>query len=234
MRAWHEWVAGVGDLVPGGVPVIGIGLVLLTTIGATLWYFWPDWLPTGRRRRGKARAARERSGGARWPRVRLSRLRRLLHPASWRFRWRWRWRRRRRGLAAAPALPDLPADALPDLPAATLALTADQLAAQGRFKEAVRERLRAIVRDLVERQVIEYRPGWTVTELAELAGAARPGAAAPLRGASDIFSGIWYGRRPAGAAEDEAMRTYATAVRAAITQQAAAPVGPGGAQEVPA
>jgi hypothetical protein len=96
---------------------------------------------------------------------------------------------------------------------------ADELAAQGRYKEAVRERLRAIVRELVERQVLEYRAGWTVTELARMAGLARPAAARPLDGASDVFSRIWYGQQDALASHDAAMREYAAQVRAALTDQ---------------
>lgn len=227
MRGWHEFVAAVGDLVPGGVPVIGLGLLLFTTVGAVLWYYWPDWLPSWRRRARRSGPDRRRSRAGGAPRLRrlLTRLRVLFHPGSWRWRWRWRWRRRHRGKRSDPTV-DLPADALPDLPAATLTLTADEYAAQGRYKEAVRERLRAIVRDLVERQVIDYRPGWTVTELARLAGAARPATAAPLAAASEIFSGIWYGRRPAGPEQDAAMREHAAAVRAALAGPVAAGVIP--------
>jgi hypothetical protein len=210
------------------VPVLGAGLLLLTTIGSFLWYFWPDWLP-GRGRRGGGRSGAGRSGARRrwwrfggwrlglsglrlrWARWRL-RLRRRL-----RLRWRLRWRRRR------PAEPgaDLPADQLPDLPAATLVLSADGLAAQGRYKEAVRERLRAIVRELLERRVLDYRPGWTVTELATIAGRARPAIAAPLAGASEVFSGIWYGNRPATDADDAAMRGYAGQVRTGVAEPVA-------------
>jgi hypothetical protein len=227
MRAWHEAVAVIGDLVPGGVPVLGAGLLLLTTIGSFLWYFWPDWLP-GRGRRGGGRLRAGRSGARRrwwrfggW-RLGFSGLR--LRWARWRLRWRLRWWRRRR--PAEPAA-DLPADQLPDLPAATLVLSADDLAGQGRYKEAVRERLRAIVRELLERKVFDYRPGWTVIELAAIAGQARPAIAVPLAGASEIFSGIWYGNRPATAADDAAMRGYAGQVRTGVVEPAAEPgVGP--------
>jgi hypothetical protein len=97
-----------------------------------------------------------------------------------------------------------------------LVLSADELAAQGRYKEAVRERLRAVVRDLVDREVIEHRPGWTVSELAGMARVARPATAGPLREATDLFSRIWYAQRPASAADDAAMREHAHRVRAAL------------------
>jgi hypothetical protein len=103
-------------------------------------------------------------------------------------------------------------DELPDLPAVELALTADQLAAAGRYKEAVRERLRAMVRDLIELGMLPQTPGWTVTELAVAAIATRPAMDAPMRAAVAIFSEIWYGLRPATAGDDQAMRIHAAAV----------------------
>jgi hypothetical protein len=97
-------------------------------------------------------------------------------------------------------------------------MTADEYAAAGRFAEAVRERLRAIVRDLVEREVITHRPGWTVTELARAAASVRPPAAAPLGAATAIFSEIWYGQRAATASDDTAMRAHSDQVRAAVAE----------------
>jgi hypothetical protein len=221
MRGWHELVAAAGDLVPGGVPVLGLGLLLVTTIAATLWYFWPDWLPAGRRDRAQAGdpepAAGGRRGWLRWWRWRGFRL----GWSAWRLRfrrWRLRWRWRRRRPAAPDHLDLVPDTGLPEVPAAVLALTADELAAQGRYREAVRERLRAIVRDLVDRGVVANHPGWTVTELAGAAGQVQPAIAVPLAGACEVFSRIWYGQRPARAAHDAAMRQYAGQVRAALDQ----------------
>jgi hypothetical protein len=217
MRFWHELVAAVGDLLPGGVPVLGLILLTLTGLVALLWYWWPEWWHGLTRR---VRRARSRSSGRRW---RWPGWRGLF--GKWRLRWsRWRlrWRWRRRDSEPADERPDLPPDELPDLPAVALALSADELAAQGRYKEAVRERLRAIVRDLVERGVIGHRPGWTVTELAAMAGQARPVVASPLAAASEVFSGIWYGQRDATATDDAAMREYAAHVRAGLDQPVAA------------
>lgn len=210
-RLWHELVAAIGDLVPFGVPGLGLILLILTVLVALLWYFWPElrsWLGRlGRARRGEGRGTRRRSRW-RWPGFRgLFR----------RFRLRWRRRRKRPRTTEEPV--ELPPDQLPDLPAATLTLSADELAAQGRYKEAVRERLRAIVRDLVERDVIAYRPGWTVTELAAAAATARPPTGPPLAAASEVFSGIWYGEREARAADDAAMREYAAGVRTALERE---------------
>lgn len=204
-RFWNETVAALGDFTPGGVPMIALALFLLAALVAVLWFWWPAWLPSrwpavGRTGRRSRRSGRKRR--FRWPR--LGRL-----------RWRWRWRRRRASTARV-IVPDLPDDQVPDLPAAVLALSADELAAAGRYKEAVRERLRAIVRDLMERQVIAPAPGWTVTELAGWASRARPGLAAPLSTASDIFSDIWYGLRPATADDDRAMRERAEQIRQSL------------------
>jgi hypothetical protein len=225
MRFWHELVAAVGDLVPGGVPVLGLILLGLTVLVALLWYWWPEWWYGLRRGVVRLGASLARAG---------KRLADLLRGRSgwrwrglfgrWRLRWsrwrlRWRWRRRRRDESSDDEPVELPPDELPDLPAVALILSADELAARGRYKEAVRERLRAIVRDLVERRVVDHRPGWTVTELASMAGRSRPAIAGPLAAASEVFSSIWYGQRDASAADDAAMREYAAHVRAGLSQR---------------
>ncbi|HVF04555.1 MAG TPA: DUF4129 domain-containing protein [Frankiaceae bacterium] len=85
---------------------------------------------------------------------------------------------------------------------------AERLAAGGDFKEAVRARFRAIIRELELRAVLDERPGRTAGEIAREGGAAVPAIGADLRTVAGTFDEIWYGRRPA-AADD-----YAT-VRAA-------------------
>lgn len=200
-RAWNDLVAAVADSTPGGVVGVALAVLIVAAVVALLWYTWPPSLWLGGDRRG----GRERRSGRRrfrfgWP------------------KWRWRlrrWRRRRHRRPAADA-DELAPDELPEVAAAVLTLTADELAAAGRYDEAVRERLRAVVRELVERQVIEHRPGWTVTELAGEAGRARPPAAAPLREASGVFSEIWYGQRPATVDDDVRMRACARAVHEAL------------------
>ncbi len=199
MRAWNEFVARIGDVVP--VPLLGLVLFATAVLTALLWYWWPEWFQALRRMRWP----RWRRSGRRWFRKR-------------RLRWRRKRKRQQRAQEPATALDaqDVAPDELPDVPAGVLTLNADELAAQGRYKEAVRERLRAIVRELVELRVVDGRPGWTVTELAAQAGRSRPAAAVPLTAASDVFSAIWYGGRQATAADDLAMRGYAEQVRAAL------------------
>ncbi len=151
---------------------------------------------------------------------------------AWPHRHQWRTgRRQRTGSDADPqASPEEDSDSaepdgLPDRPPAELRTSADRYAAAGRYAEAVRERLRAMVRDLVDRQILVHHPGWTVTELAAAAAGADPGLAGPMREAAELFSGIWYGRRPATAAHDARMRVLADQVAAPRALSA-----PGGAR----
>jgi hypothetical protein len=76
---------------------------------------------------------------------------------------------------------------------------AEEAAAAARWDDAVRERLRAIVRELEARGVLEPRPGRTAGEVARDGSAAVPAIAEPLRRATGTFDEIWYGGRPADA-----------------------------------
>jgi hypothetical protein len=83
---------------------------------------------------------------------------------------------------------------------------ADRFAAEGRYAESVRERLRAVVRDLERRELVHPRPGRTVTEIiADVAGAL-PSAVVPMTNGARIFSDIWYGGEPASLDDDERLR----------------------------
>jgi hypothetical protein len=68
--------------------------------------------------------------------------------------------------------------------------------AAGEWAEAIRERLRAVARDLEERVILEPRPGRTADELAAEAGAALPELAAELAAGVRVFDEVWYGDRP--------------------------------------
>jgi len=205
-------VARLAELVRGGVTTLAFLSLVAALLFALGWYFWPSWLPW-HWRLGFGRGDRGTDRRTGWfGRFRIGRL-------------RWRLRRRRRKKRSEDERPDLPPDVLPDLPAEVLVLTADQLAAAGRYAEAVRERLRAIVRDLIEREVLPHSPGWTVTELAAAAGRARPPLSHPLASGVNVFSEIWYGLRPATAGDDAAMRDYANSIARTLAQPAPAAVG---------
>ena len=92
---------------------------------------------------------------------------------------------------------------------------ADQHAAAGEWAEAVRERLRAVVRTLEERSLLEPRPGRTADEAAAEGAAELPTCASDLVAAARLFDEIWYGGRPAGPAADQVLRAVDERVRAA-------------------
>lgn len=92
---------------------------------------------------------------------------------------------------------------------------AEAHATAGEWAEAVRERLRAVVRSLEERAVLEPRPGRTADEAAAEAGLSLPSYASDLRSAARLFDEIWYGGRPAGPESYSALRDLDRAVRAA-------------------
>ncbi|MFJ8724033.1 DUF4129 domain-containing protein [Streptomyces sp. NPDC093269] len=70
--------------------------------------------------------------------------------------------------------------------------------AQGHWSQAVQERMRAIVRSLEERALLDVRPGRTADEAASEAGRALPGHADRLRAAARDFDDVTYGGRSAG------------------------------------
>jgi hypothetical protein len=188
-RAWDEFVAAVFDVLPPGTVLLL--LILASALIGALWYWFPAWVPR------------------RWPRWRLPRLR---------LRLRLRRKRvERAGGEKAPeiiTLPPDPVEAKP-LPAGAMSL-ADRLAAEGRYAEAIRQRLRDTLRALIDARLIPSQPGWTAAELTTMASTQRPSVAWPLGNATDLFSEIWYGDRPAGRTHDEHMRTLTDQVRAAL------------------
>ena len=210
-RSWTELVAFLSDIL--SLPLILLILLALATVIALLWYFFPAWVP--RRRGGKGRRWR-----LRWPKWRRPKWRwRLRRP-----RLRWPWRRKRKtaeGSGVEEQIAELLASSeeLPEVPAEVYQSLADRLAAQGRYADALRERYRSAVRDLVQHGVIDNRPGWTVTELARAAGAARASVDLPLRSASTLFSEVWYAERAATSDHDDRMRALADDVHATLVEQ---------------
>lgn len=74
---------------------------------------------------------------------------------------------------------------------------ADRAAARQDWAGAVRERLRAIIRDLEERDLLEPRPGRTAHEAARDAGGVLPELRQDLLRAATVFDDVWYGGRAA-------------------------------------
>ena len=75
------------------------------------------------------------------------------------------------------------------------------------------ERLRATVRGLEERDLLDTRAGRTADEAAAEAGRALPTLADELRAAARTFDEVRYGGRTADAATDARLRTLDDAVR---------------------
>ncbi|MFJ6195318.1 DUF4129 domain-containing protein [Micromonospora sp. NPDC092111] len=187
-RWWTEAVAALGDVLP--LPLVALLLVLVAGLVALAWYHFPAWVPR------------------RLPRLRLPRLPRLRFPRLRLPRWRRR-RTDRPAKATKTLVVPLPRAGDDTTPTGAGLSLADRLAAEGRYAEAVRERLRGMVRRLVTAGAVEPRPGMTVTELADAAARTRPPVDPPLRAAGAIFSELWYAQRPAAARHDRRMRELA-------------------------
>jgi hypothetical protein len=205
-RGYDELVGRVFDLLsPQTVLLL---LIVVTGLVAALWYWFPAWVPRRLPRMPKFR----------WPRFRLPRVR-----LRWRLpRWRLpRWRRKPKakaepGAKPAPVVPE-PVVVSPVTASGNGLSLADRLAAEGRYAEAIRERLRETVTDLTRAGVITPQPGTTALEITADAAVRRPVVATPLGGATEIFSEIWYGRREASSGHDDRMRTLTAEVRASLT-----------------
>ncbi|ANH91825.1 hypothetical protein A8713_12165 [Streptomyces sp. SAT1] len=104
----------------------------------------------------------------------------------------WRLGTPHRAPASAPALFD-------DRPrsAAEHRAAAEAHAAQGHWNPAVQERMRALVRSLEERALLDTRPGRTADEAAAEAGRALPAHADRLHTAARDFDDVTYGGRRA-------------------------------------
>ncbi len=74
---------------------------------------------------------------------------------------------------------------------------AEAHASQGHWNQAVQERMRAIVRSLEERALLDVRPGRTADEAAAEAGRSLPAHTGRLRAAARDFDDVTYGGRTA-------------------------------------
>ena len=125
---------------------------------------------------------------------------------------------------------DLPADVSSD----QLRAEAEDFARRGEWAQAVRARLRAVVRALEERGVLDPRPGRTAAEVAAEAGSALPQVRDLLWKGALTFGEIWYGRRPASADDDAVLRELDAAQRRSRPlPEAATAGGPVGFRDAP-
>ena len=82
----------------------------------------------------------------------------------------------------------------------------------GEWRQAVRCRYRALVADLAGRGLLHEVPGRTAGEYRAELGVALPVASPPFTGATELFEGAWYGRRPTAAADSARLRELADRV----------------------
>jgi hypothetical protein len=87
--------------------------------------------------------------------------------------------------------------------------------AEGRWRDALRCRYRALVAGLARRGVVDEVPGRTSGEYRLLVGRARPQAAEPFAGATDLFERAWYGGEDPGPDAASDFRALAGAVESA-------------------
>ncbi|MDH2427853.1 DUF4129 domain-containing protein [Sphaerisporangium sp. TRM90804] len=102
---------------------------------------------------------------------------------------------------------------------------AERLAAESRWPEAIRERLRAIARDLEDRAVVAPHPGRTAAELAGAAGRELPAFGPRLVAAARLFDDVTYGQAPGSAESYRTMADLDEALRAAKPAMAMAGTG---------
>ncbi|MEU6368560.1 DUF4129 domain-containing protein [Streptomyces sp. NPDC046931] len=113
---------------------------------------------------------------------------------------------------------------------------AEAHAAQSHWSQAVQERMRAVVRSLEERALLDVRPGRTADEAAVEAGRALPDHADRLRVAARDFDDVTYGGRAAAEGtyrrladlDDDLERTRPQLTDSAPTTAPDAPTGAAG------
>jgi hypothetical protein len=117
-----------------------------------------------------------------------------------------RWRRSRR---------DATVEVDSTRAAADYRTLADEAAQRGDWAAAVRDRFRALVRELEVQTVLDVRPARTAWEAAYLASRALPGCTEPLHSAAESFNAVVYGDRRADAETYRQMVEVDAAVAAA-------------------
>ena len=118
--------------------------------------------------------------------------------------------RRRRAPSTAPVI-DVDGDV--GRPFAAWDAEADRLESEGRWREALRCRYRALIAALAGAGVVDEIPGRTAGEYRTLVRGTRPQVDEPFAGATDLFERAWYGDEPTGPGESSDFRELAERVR---------------------
>ena len=85
---------------------------------------------------------------------------------------------------------------------------AARLEAQGRWKEGLRCRHRALIGDLVRRGAIPEQAGRTAREYARDVATSLPDATVAMAAATELFEAVWYGDVPTGPIEAERFERF--------------------------
>lgn len=94
-------------------------------------------------------------------------------------------------------------------PAADWAAEAAKHEAAGAWRDALRCRYRWMIASLAGAGIVDEVPGTTAGEYRVLVGAAVPGAAQPMAGATELFERAWYGNEGTGPEEASAFSDLA-------------------------
>jgi hypothetical protein len=89
---------------------------------------------------------------------------------------------------------------------------ADRLEAEGRWRDGLRARYRALVAELSRAEVVDPAVSRTTGEHRQEVGRAAPEVAPEFRDAAELFDRAWYGNRPTGSDESERFRELARKV----------------------
>lgn len=106
--------------------------------------------------------------------------------------------------------------------AADLRASADQLAAEGRWGDAVLDRFRALLRSLEDRALLDERPGRTAHEASVESARLLPGCGDDLHAAGRLFDDVCYGHAVATADDDAWLRSVDQRVAATRPEASAA------------
>lgn len=89
---------------------------------------------------------------------------------------------------------------------------AERMEAEGRWRDGMRARYRALVAEMARRRVVDPAASRTTGEHRREVGVAAPDAAPGFDGAAELFDRAWYGNLPTGPEEAERFRELARTV----------------------